>query len=160
MFCLETLAASRHDWLDVFVREAKLIKTVLRYGSLLGVLLVLFEFLRNANRLTFLDERAYIGAIAFLFLCGGILLARSFPKPKIVEKPRNPATVKPNPDLSDRERDVLSYLVHGFTNAEIANSLGVTQNTVKTHLKNLFAKLEVSNRTEAAAEAKMRGLVE
>ena len=99
-----------------------MIKTVLRYGSLLGVLLVLFEFLRNANRLTFLDERAYIGAIAFLFLCGGILLARSFQKPKIVEKPRVPATVKPNPDLSDRERDVLSYLVHGFTNAEIANS--------------------------------------
>lgn len=137
-----------------------MLKTVLRYGILLGVVLVLFEFLRRANRLAFLNENLYLLVIALLFLLGGIWAARAFPKIKIIEKPRGPAHIKPTPELSARERDVLSYLVHGFTNADIAASLGLTENTVKSHLKKLFAKLEVSNRTEAAAEAKMRGLLD
>lgn len=137
-----------------------MLKTILRYGVLLGVVLALFEFLRNANRLSVVSESLYLAIIAIWFLVAGIWFARAFHKTKVVEKPRDPANIKPIAELSSRERDVLSYLVHGFTNAEIASALGVTQNTVKTHLKNLFAKLDVTNRTEAAAEAKMRGLLD
>lgn len=54
-------------------------------------------------------------------------------------------------DLSPREREVLSYVARGLTNPEIAGELTVSENTVRFHLKNIFEKLHVNNRTEAAA---------
>jgi len=137
-----------------------MLKTILRYGLVLGALLLLFEFLRRASVIRFVSSEAYLGIIAFVFLIGGIVLALSFSSVRAKRENKKPVFVRSALDLSARERDVLSYLVHGFTNAEIAQSLGVTQNTVKTHLKNLFAKLDVTNRTEAAAEAKNLGIVD
>lgn len=59
-----------------------------------------------------------------------------------------------NPDLqglTERERVVLAQVAEGVTNGEIAAQLGVSENTVKFHLQNLYGKLGVTNRTEAAA---------
>lgn len=53
-------------------------------------------------------------------------------------------------DLSAREWDVLELAAKGLTNPQIAESLVVSENTVKFHLQNIFQKLNVSNRTEAA----------
>lgn len=53
--------------------------------------------------------------------------------------------------LTERERVVLTRLAEGATNGEIATQLGVSENTVKFHLQNLYLKLGVTNRTEAAA---------
>jgi DNA-binding NarL/FixJ family response regulator len=53
--------------------------------------------------------------------------------------------------LSGREAAVLELLAEGRTNAEIAGSLRMSQNTVKFHLRNLYSKLGVTNRTQAAA---------
>jgi LuxR family maltose regulon positive regulatory protein len=61
--------------------------------------------------------------------------------------------------LSDRELDVLRLLADGQTNREIAQTLCVSINTVKTHLKNVYGKLGVGNRREAAASAKECGLI-
>jgi DNA-binding NarL/FixJ family response regulator len=52
--------------------------------------------------------------------------------------------------LSEREWEVLAAVADGLSNAEIAHRLMVTEHTVKFHLQNIFQKLEVSNRTEAA----------
>ncbi len=54
-------------------------------------------------------------------------------------------------DLTARERAVLEQIAEGRSNGEIADRLHLSENTVKFHLRNLFAKLGVSNRTEAAA---------
>jgi DNA-binding NarL/FixJ family response regulator len=51
--------------------------------------------------------------------------------------------------LTDRERDVLDLLSAGLSNAAIAERLRLTEKTVKNHLYNMFAKLQVSSRTEA-----------
>jgi LuxR family maltose regulon positive regulatory protein len=60
-----------------------------------------------------------------------------------------------NPDaLSAREQEVLHLLAAGLSNAEIAERLIVTPGTVKRHLHNLYSKLGVSNRTQAAAYAR------
>jgi LuxR family maltose regulon positive regulatory protein len=61
--------------------------------------------------------------------------------------------------LSDRELDVLRLLAEHRTNQEIAHSLCVSVNTIKTHLKNVYGKLGVSNRREAIAKAKALNLV-
>lgn len=55
------------------------------------------------------------------------------------------------PELTRRERDLLAALVSGGTNAQLADQLGVSVNTVKFHLGNLYDKLDVRNRAQAIA---------
>lgn len=66
---------------------------------------------------------------------------------------------RPQEKLSPREREVLELLTEGATNKEIASSLGISENTVKNHLKNILEKLHLQNRVQAAAYALREGLV-
>lgn len=52
--------------------------------------------------------------------------------------------------LTSREEEVLALIAEGLTNQEIANRLIVSENTVKYHVQNIYSKLNVTNRTEAA----------
>ena len=61
--------------------------------------------------------------------------------------------------LTRRELEVLSWLASGKSNKEISASLYITETTVKTHLRSIFAKLNVLGRTEAVIAASRRGLV-
>ncbi|HEU5125432.1 MAG TPA: response regulator transcription factor [Verrucomicrobiae bacterium] len=62
-------------------------------------------------------------------------------------------------DLSRREMDVLQLLIKGRSNKEISSRLFVSEDTVKAHLKTLFSKLNVRDRTEAAITAIRHGIV-
>lgn len=53
--------------------------------------------------------------------------------------------------LCDREREVVSYVVHGFANVEIAHRLFISERTVSTHLVNIYEKLNVHSRAELTA---------
>ncbi len=61
--------------------------------------------------------------------------------------------------LSPREHAVLALVAEGLANKEVAWELGVAEDTVKTHLKNIFAKLGVSDRTLAVTTAMRRGIL-
>jgi len=61
--------------------------------------------------------------------------------------------------LTGREQDVLLLLAEGFSNKEIARHLNIGMGTVKSHLKSLMQKLEVSSRTQAVVVAVQRGMV-
>ncbi|HZS00371.1 MAG TPA: response regulator transcription factor [Chloroflexota bacterium] len=61
--------------------------------------------------------------------------------------------------LTDRETDVLRLLAHGKANKEIAAALGIGEQTVKTHVSSILAKLGVQSRTQAALHAARIGLV-
>ena len=61
--------------------------------------------------------------------------------------------------LSDRELRVLQELTHGKSTKEVAENMHISEETVKTYLKQIFRKLDVRDRTEAVAEAFRRGLV-
>jgi DNA-binding NarL/FixJ family response regulator len=63
------------------------------------------------------------------------------------------------PELTARERSVLELLAAGRHNTQIAGDLSISVHTVKRHVSNLFTKLEVENRTQAAVEATRRGLL-
>ena len=73
---------------------------------------------------------------------------------------RRAAPTKPPFDLSPREHETLQQLAHGYSNKVIAKALGIEETTVKLHLRSLFRKLGVSNRTEAVVVARDCGLVE
>jgi len=62
-------------------------------------------------------------------------------------------------DLTERELEVLQMLVKGLNNQEIGRVLGCSKNTAKFHLKNIFAKLQVCERTEAVTVAFQRGII-
>jgi DNA-binding NarL/FixJ family response regulator len=61
--------------------------------------------------------------------------------------------------LSQREMEVLKCLADGMTSAQIAASLYITENTVKTHVRHILEKLEASNRAEAVSKAIQIGLI-
>ncbi len=61
--------------------------------------------------------------------------------------------------ITEREREVLEALIKGRSNKEIATSLSISEETVKSHLKTLFQKLKVRDRTEAAISAIRHGIV-
>ncbi|MEX0729521.1 MAG: helix-turn-helix transcriptional regulator [Aquisalimonadaceae bacterium] len=66
---------------------------------------------------------------------------------------------EPVPELTSRETEALRWLTLGKNNWEIARILGISERTVKFHLRNAFTKLDVNNRTQAAAKAQLLGLI-
>jgi len=62
------------------------------------------------------------------------------------------------PSLTAKEREILRYLVKGFTNRKIADLMNISPGTVNTHLDNLYAKLGCSNRVAACFTALKNGL--
>jgi DNA-binding CsgD family transcriptional regulator len=64
-----------------------------------------------------------------------------------------------SPGLTRRELEILQLVEEGHSNAELARTLWVTEQTVKFHLSNIYRKLDVSNRTEASRWAQLRGLL-
>jgi DNA-binding NarL/FixJ family response regulator len=61
--------------------------------------------------------------------------------------------------LSKREQAVLLWLAAGASNREISQNLIITESTVKRHLYNIFGKLNVRNRTQAALKAHQAGII-
>ena len=61
--------------------------------------------------------------------------------------------------ITDREKEVLSYLAQGKTNKEISKQLTLSPSTVRNHISNIFTKLKISNRSQATAIAIYAGLV-
>lgn len=101
----------------------------------------------------------YLGLIGLICAGGGlwagwVLAAR--PRPGGFE--RNTAALA-SLGLTGQEVRVLEELAAGRSNKEIARSLRLSPNTVKTHLANLFAKLEVSRRTQAIGKARELHLI-
>ena len=65
---------------------------------------------------------------------------------------------QPFPDLTEREREVLDLVAHGFDNATIARRLTLSSKTVRNHLSNVLTKLQVADRAQAIVRAREAGL--
>ena len=82
------------------------------------------------------------------------LLAEFARQRRAASEPRTPTAT-----LTEREKEVLGLLAAGKTNKEIAGALGIAENTVKNHLKNILEKLHLENRVQAATFAIREGLL-
>ena len=107
----------------------------------------------------------YIGTSILEMIAGGSpisppiarYLLRRFGAPTAAPAPRT--APPPAARLSEREHEVLTLIVKGFSYAEIAGLLGVSAHTVTTHVRGIYRKLEVHSRGEAVYEALAMGLV-
>lgn len=136
-----------------------MIRTVLTAGLILATGafgLAWLDLQQTTRRMT---PELYVALIAIMFAAGGLWLGWKIATrrhgPDFV---RNDAAVR-SLGLTGQEMRVLSALASGRANKEIARSLGLSPNTVKTHLANLFAKLEVSTRTGAVTRARDLSLI-
>lgn len=80
--------------------------------------------------------------------------------PSLIVPETTLANLNDLPLLTHRETEVLTYVAKGDRNKEIAYKLDITQRTVCFHMSNCFAKLDVSNRTQAIVKAASYGLVD
>jgi len=147
-------------------------KATIIYSISLAALLFLLKWLELRFIIFDHSFEIYIGFIAVIFTGLGIWLALKLSKPKIktlvVEKEvyvsRNENFILNTPliaqlELSKRELEIVGLLAQGLSNQEIASTLFVSLSTVKTHIQNLFEKLDVKRRTQAVEKARRLNLI-
>jgi two-component system, NarL family, response regulator LiaR len=148
-------------------RIGKPSKTIFFYALLMALLVFALKWMQWKYLITDHSLDIYVGLIAVFFTLLGIWVASQLTKPKIetviVEKQvyitppeefvLNEAELR-KLNLTTREYEVLQQLSKGLSNAEIAEQLFLSLSTVKTHVSNLFFKMDVKNRTQAIEKAK------
>ncbi|MEZ4933298.1 MAG: LuxR C-terminal-related transcriptional regulator [Saprospiraceae bacterium] len=144
-------------------------RTILIYGLLLAFLTGLLQFIEYRYWVRDLSIEFYVGAVAVLFTAIGIWVGLKLTKGKPIffkEVDTTPLTKEFDVDgilekynISKREHEVLILIAKGLSNKEIASTLFLSTNTIKTHSSNLFAKLDVKRRTQAVQKALELGLL-
>ena len=142
-------------------------RQILLYGLLSGILVFVLKWLQWKFLIVDNSIDIYIGLLAVFFTVLGIWVASQNTKTKVqtvvIEKevfvtaPEafviNEAEVK-KLNLTTREYEVLQLIARGNSNTEIAENLFLSVSTIKTHVSNLFIKMDVKSRTQAIEKAK------
>lgn len=129
-------------------------KTVLVFGLLILALLLMFQFSKYAIIYGDLKVEFIVATIAIVFFFIGIYINK-----KTLQKPKTPIgeidhkRIK-DLDITHREYEVLQKIAEGLSNKEIAQSLFLSESTIKTHVSNLLVKLDAKRRTQAVKKAK------
>lgn len=90
---------------------------------------------------------------------GGYLIEPSVLKQMSEPKPAPNVGVTRNELLSEREREILSFMAGGFSNKEIANAVFLAEGTVKNHVSNILTKLDCRDRTQAVLKGLQLALI-
>lgn len=129
------------------------------YGGVLAILALILKTVEYRYSVRDLSTEALTFTIAVLFaglgLWAGWQLSKKRPKPAIA-----PTAQIHKLGISKREFEILQLVAQGSTNQEIADQLFISLNTVKTHLSNLYQKLDVRRRTQAVEKGKQLGLLD
>jgi len=133
-------------------------RTVVLYAVILAVAAFLLAWLDYQHLARRFSTEIYVAAVALAFAAGGVWLGWKLSSRPRGAFARNEAAIRAL-GLTRQELRVLELIAAGQSNKEIARSLGVLPNTVKTHAANLFAKLEVGRRTQAVGKARELALI-
>lgn len=139
-------------------------KHIILYAMILAILVFLLKWLQWKFLIVDNAIDIYVGLIAVFFTALGIWVAPQLVENKvqIMQKKNIAQPVEFKIDelelrklkLSPREYEVLQLLTKGYSNAEIARSLFLSVSTIKTHVSNLFTKMEVKSRTQVIEKSK------
>lgn len=146
---------TRQNWSAISWRR------IVAYAALLAVGVLVLQWIEYQQFARTHSGELRLTLLAALFLGIGIWagaqLFRS-PPPPGAQDDGNPAA-RQSLGISEREFEVLQHLAAGHSNKEIARLLGVSPNTIKTHVARLLEKLDASRRTEAIRRARELGIV-
>ena len=134
-------------------------KTVLLYALVLVTAAVALEWLEYRYLLRSVPLAGVIAVVAVAFVALGIWAGLHFSRRRAPGPFEINRAALASLGISDREYAVLELLATGQSNKEIARKLFISPNTVKTHVANLYTKLEVSKRLEAVNAARELGLI-
>lgn len=145
-------------------------RTALIYGIAMAASFGLLKYLEYSYFKRDIPLEIYVGVIAVGFAALGIWAGRRLSQPKLRVEAKTEFLIQgPSPDINEaeigrlgiskREYEVLELIAEGFSNREIAEKLFVSDSTVKTHISNLFSKLDVRRRTQAVQIAKQRQII-
>jgi DNA-binding CsgD family transcriptional regulator len=141
-------------------------KLILLYGISLAALVFVLKMLEYRYFVHDLSMEFYIGMIALLFTVVGVWIGLKLTRKKqeiVIQSVqgdfiRNEKQLEQT-GISSREYEVLELMALGYSNQEIAEKLFVSLNTIKTHITNIFLKLDVKRRTQAVQRAKELQLI-
>jgi DNA-binding CsgD family transcriptional regulator len=143
-------------------------RTVLIYGLCGGVLIAALKWLEYRFLIVDHSIEIYGGLIAAVFAGLGIWLGLKLTRPTekiVVKEVAVTAPFRTNDGkaeelgMTPRELEILQLIAKGLSNREIAESLFVSENTVKTHSSRVFSKLGARRRTQAVQIGKELGLI-
>ncbi|WP_444994704.1 helix-turn-helix domain-containing protein [Aliikangiella sp. IMCC44359] len=133
-------------------------KLLFKYGVILFVALSGFKFLEYQFFSYKITLEIYLFLVGSAFLVIGFIVSQHLFN-RAEASSQVDIDEKRLADFTQREQEILVLLSEGYTNKEIAKSLDISPNTVKTHLSSVYDKLAVSNRTQAVAEAKLLKII-
>ena len=140
-------------------RPHDMLKSVVVYALALAAGAFVLQWLEYKYLARAFAPEIYVGLIALGFTALGVWVGhRLTPKTVSPAFQRNYAALK-SLGVTERELGVLELLAAGRSNKEIARTLDISPNTVKTHIANLFQKLEVERRTQAIQKARELSIV-
>lgn len=129
-------------------------KTIFVFSALIVALLILFQLSKYAYWSGDISIEIIIAIIAVIFFfIGNYINKKSLRKKENVDPAINLKKVE-ELGISQREYEVLVEISRGLSNREIAESLFVSESTIKTHVSNLLVKLDAKRRTQAIQRAK------
>ncbi|NVJ48454.1 MAG: DNA-binding response regulator [Cytophagia bacterium] len=134
-----------------------MLKVILRFGLIIAALLILFQLSKMSLFIPDMSSDLIVGLVGASFIGLGVYLGLKFRKVEVVEV--GPVIEIDHQKiqslgLTEREMEVLRLISDGCSNVEIGEKLFVSENTIKTHVSNLFVKLDVKRRTQAVTRAK------
>ena len=134
-------------------------RTIILYALALAVAAAALEWLEYRHLTRAFSTEIYIALLAAGFAALGIWVGRKLtPAPAAAEFVRNEAAIR-SLGLSPRECEILALLASGQSNKEMARTLAISPNTIKTHVARVYEKLEVARRVQAIEKARWLRLI-
>jgi DNA-binding CsgD family transcriptional regulator len=134
-------------------------RTILLYALALALAAAALEWLEYRYVTRVYSTEIYIALLATGFAALGAWAARRLtPRPAGPDFERNEAAIR-SLGLSPREVEILESLATGESNKELARRLGISPNTVKTHVARIYEKLEVQRRVQAIEKARLLAVI-
>ena len=134
-------------------------KTIIVYSLAIAGAAFILQWMEFLYVVRVFSTEIYMVLIAVFFSAIGIWAGNRLPRGKVPAHFEKNIQALKYLGISDREYEVLELLAQGQSNKEIAESLFVSGNTVKTHLAHLYEKLEVSRRTQAIQKARSLNMI-
>jgi len=137
---------------------------IISFSLLILALLILFRLPGVYQLDNRISTGTWIAAFSILFLFIGIVLSKKlFARTTIITK-QKPAIINYEQllklGISKREADILLLVDEGLSNQQIADTLFLSENTIKKHLSNIFQKLQVERRTEAIKKIRELSIID